>query len=218
MDIFLNFQGKPVLLSMIRAVQDNKDYLSEVDGLIGDGDHGVNMNKGFTRFEQRISNQELSFTQGLHLLSEVLMGEIGGSMGPIYGTLFEEMAVAGEHAEKIGLEQMNAMLQAGLKGVQELVPARVGDKTLVDTLEPAAQALDSAARRGETFETALAYMKEAARNGRDSTKNMVAVYGRSSRLGKRSQGVLDAGAVSCCLILEAMADGILSCMLERMES
>ena len=81
MNSFLNKDGKPVLLQMVKGIQENKDYLAEVDGLIGDGDHGMNMNKGFTVFEARFAAEDYSFTDGLEKLGTVLMNEIGGSMG-----------------------------------------------------------------------------------------------------------------------------------------
>lgn len=206
MNTFHNADGKAILLKMVAAVQENKAYLSRVDGLIGDGDHGVNMNKGFTMFGESIGDG-IFFTEGLDRLGTLLFTQIGGSMGPIYGTIFTSMAEAGENLAEIGLSDFTAMLKAGLDGLYEIVDARVGDKTLVDTLSPAVDALGAEA--DGSFSKALATMKTAAASGRDATKDMVAKYGRSSRLGERSRGVLDAGAASCCLILTAMADGIL---------
>ena len=205
---FKNAEGRPILLRMARAIQENKAYLGEVDGLIGDGDHGMNMNKGFTMFEDRFLDQEIGFTQGLEELGAILLGEIGGSMGPIYGTIFMEMAAAGEGLSQITIKDLGDMLNAGLAGLYEIVDARVGDKTLADTLAPAADALCEAAREGTDDKKALELMKHAAIQGRNSTKDMVAKFGRSSRLGERSRGVLDAGATSCCILLCALADGI----------
>jgi len=204
-----NTAGKPVLSKMVIAIQQNKDYLSEVDGLIGDGDHGINMNKGFTMFADQIKDKEISFTSGLNDLGNVLFSQIGGSMGPIYGTIFMSMAEAGEKLEVIDLNGFAAMLDAGLKSLQDIVEAKVGDKTLVDTLSPANDVIQKAARENKSFADALKEMKAAAEAGRDSTKDLVAKHGRSSRLGERSRGVLDAGSVSCCFILCAIADGIL---------
>ena len=101
------------------------------------------------------------------------------------------------------------MLRAGLDGLYDIVEARVGDKTLVDTLFPAWEAMDQAAKSQSDFEKALKDMKAAAQAGLESTKELEAKFGRASRLGARSRGVLDAGATSCCIILTAMADGIL---------
>ena len=186
MGAFKNAAGKPVLMRMVKGIQDNKAYLGEVDGLIGDGDHGMNMNKGFSVFEERFKDEDISFSEGLDELGMILLNEIGGSMGPIYGT----------------------MLEAGLNGLYGIVDAKVGDKTLVDTLAPSVDVMKAAGAEGKDFKEALAEMKKAAEAGRDSTKDMVAKFGRSSRLGERSRGVLDAGATSCCIILSAMADGI----------
>jgi len=207
MAAFKNADGKPILLKMVKGIQDNKAYLGEVDGLIGDGDHGMNMNKGFSLFEERFQDAEFSFTEGLDDLGMILLNEIGGSMGPIYGTILMDMAEKGEDLEEIGVADLADMLAAGLEGLQGIVDAQVGDKTLVDTLSPAVDALNAA--RDKSFPEALEAMKAAAAAGRDSTKDLVAKFGRSSRLGERSRGVLDAGATSCCIILTAMADGIL---------
>lgn len=208
MSVFKNADGKSVLSKIVKAIQDNKAYLSKVDGLIGDGDHGMNMNKGFTLFEQRFADKEFSFTDGMDYLGTILFTEIGGSMGPIYGTLFCDFAEAGENLEVITVSDLAYMLKAGLEGLQDIVEARVGDKTLIDSLSPAVDALLDAEEKGMDFFYALENMKKAAIKGRDSTKEMISKFGRSSRLGERSRGVLDAGSVSCCIILEAMADGI----------
>ena len=204
-----NKDGKPVLLKMAEIIQKNKDYLSEVDGLIGDGDHGVNMNKGFTMFAAQIKDRDVSFTDGLDELGNLLFSQIGGSMGPIYGNIFMSMAEAASGAEDIGVAELSKMISAGLDGLREITPSAVGDKTLVDALSPANDALKKAAQAGIPLAQALSEMKAAAEQGRDSTKDLLAKFGRSSRLGERSRGVLDAGAVSCCLLLCAMADGIL---------
>ncbi len=209
MKTFKNADGKPILLKMVKGIQTNKQYLGDVDGLIGDGDHGMNMNKGFTIFEERFADDAYSFTEGLENLGMVLLNEIGGSMGPIYGTIFMEMADAGADLEDISVEDFGKMLAAGLEGLQGIVDAKVGDKTLVDTLSPAVDSVKASAAAGKEFEEAMPAMKAAAEAGRDSTKDLVAKFGRSARLGERSRGVLDAGATSCCIILCAMADGIL---------
>lgn len=209
MSTFKNADGKLILLKMVKAIQENKAYLGEVDGLIGDGDHGMNMNKGFSVFEERFKDEDFSFTEGLDELGMILLNEIGGSMGPIYGTILMDMAEAGEELEDISVADLGNMLGAGLEGLCGIVEAQVGDKTLVDTLSPAVDVLKAAGASGKEYKEALAEMKKAAEAGRDSTKDMVAKFGRSSRLGERSRGVLDAGATSCCIILTAMADGII---------
>ena len=209
MKTFKNANGNPVLMKMVKAIHENKDYLGEVDGLIGDGDHGMNMNKGFMMFGDEFGDQKFTFADGLDNLGNILFSKIGGSMGPIYGTIFMDAAEQGMELEDITVKDLADMLGAGLAGLQEIVEAQVGDKTLVDTLAPAVDVLKKAAEEGTDFPQALEDMKAAAKKGMESTKDMVAKFGRSSRLDERSRGDLDAGSVSCCIILTAMADGIL---------
>ena len=204
-----NSAGKPVLLKMVAMIQKNKEYLGEGDGLIGDGDHGMNMNKGFTLFGEAIAEKDIGFIQGLDELGALLFSQIGGSMGPIYGSIFSGMAQAGKDLDVITAEGLAVMLDAGLRELHEIVQGEVGDKTLVDTLAPANEALHKAVAGGKDLAAALGEMKAAAEKGRDSTRDLLAKFGRSSRLGERSRGVLDAGAVSCCIILCAIAEGIL---------
>ena len=208
METFKNTEGKPILLKMVQVIQENKDYLGQVDGEIGDGDHGANMNKGFTLFEKKYREQDFGFTEGLELLGNVLLNEIGGSMGPIYGTIFLSMCEAGEDFAEIGLDEFLAMLTHARQELFQIVDAREGDKTLVDCLSPAVEALAAALKGKRKFSEGLEEMCGAARTGKEQTRNLIAKYGRASRLGQRSVGVLDAGAVSCCLLLEAMASGI----------
>ncbi|TCL59247.1 dihydroxyacetone kinase DhaL subunit [Hydrogenispora ethanolica] len=208
MDHFLNDEGLFVVNSLIVAIRQNKEYLSEIDGAIGDGDHGINMNKGFTLCKERLGDTQVSLTVGLKTLGRILLTEIGGSMGPLYGTFFMEMAKASEGKESIDKTVFGAMLDAALAGVQSLGNARVGDKTLLDTLFPAVEAYQTAVAEGRSFSTALERMRTAAEKGKESTRDLVAKVGRASRLGERSRGVLDAGATSCYLLLSAMAISI----------
>ena len=203
-----NANGRDSLLAMVKGIQDNKQYLGDVDGLIGDGDHGMNMNKGFTLYEEELGDKATSFTDGLYDLGNVLFNKIGGSMGPIYGTVLQAMSEKAEGQDAIDLTIFGEMLEAGLEGLYGIVGARPGDKTLVDTLYPACEAVKKAAAEGRDFAAALDEMKAAAEAGKDSTVDLVAKFGRASRLGERSRGVLDAGATSCCIILQAMADGM----------
>ncbi len=210
MDGFLNAEGKDIVSGMIRVIQENKAYLSDIDGLIGDGDHGINMNKGFTMCQERIAGVDMGFSEALKTLGRVLMMEIGGSMGPLYGTVFSEMARVIKKTEWVDREAFGQMLAAALSGLNELGGAKVGDKTLMDVMIPAEEAYRTALSEGKDFKGCLAAMKTAAEAGWLSTKDLVAKIGRASRLGERSRGVLDAGATSCNLLLASMADGIAS--------
>lgn len=214
MSVIKNKDGRPILLAMVKAIQDNKQYLGDVDGLIGDGDHGMNMNKGFTLYGEQLGGAETSFSDGLFDLGSVLLNKIGGSMGPIYGTILMDMSDRENDEEDITPALFGDMLQAGLDGLYGIVDARVGDKTLVDTLAPACETVKKGAAEGRPFAEILDGMKAAAENGKMSTQDLVARYGRAARLGERSRGVLDAGATSCCIILKAMADGMKSVLTD----
>ena len=206
MEYFLNADGAVLVEQIIKTIQDNAAYLSEIDGAIGDGDHGINMKKGMTLCQEQLAGKQSDLTTALKTLGRILLTDIGGAMGPLYGTFFREMAKASQGKVQIDAGVWRDMLKAALAGIQSLGNAQVGDKTLVDTLAPAIAAFEAALHNGKNFREALEDLKRAAEAGKDSTKEMVAKIGRSSRLGERSRGVLDAGATSCWLILRAMAD------------
>ena len=208
MEQFSNRDGIRIVFDLIRAIQENKQYLSDIDGAIGDGDHGINMNKGFTLCRDELLANPGDLTHGLKTLSKILMMKIGGSMGPLYGTFFKSLAAACDGVDAIDTAVFGRMLSSGREGIQKISDAKPGDKTLMDVLLPAEAAYQAAAQTGEPFRVCLDKMVEAGRQGRDATKEMVAKLGRSSRLGERSRGVIDAGAASCCLILETMAGTI----------
>lgn len=203
---FPSSEGRPVVLALIKAIQDNAAYLSDIDGAIGDGDHGINMNKGFSMAEERLGDGPVSLADGLNLLGDTLVSDIGGSMGPLYGMLFMDMADACQGKAVIDAEVFQTMLDAALAAIQSLGDAKVGDKTLVDTLVPARDAFQAAVQAGDDFATALHKMAAAAEAGKESTRDLVAKIGRASRLGERSRGHLDPGATSCYLLLQALAD------------
>lgn len=205
---FTNLDGAVITDKLILAIQENKQYLSDIDGLIGDGDHGINMNKGFQMCKAELEKNPGDLAHSAKVLSKILMMKIGGSMGPLYGKMFRGFANELEGKNEIGKEEFGEALNAMLTSVQSISPAQPGDKTLIDTLYPAVTAYKKAAAEGKSFAETLGKMKNAAIIGRDSTKDMIARLGRASRLGERSRGVLDAGATSCCLILETMADSI----------
>lgn len=209
MEKFLNKDGKVIVMNLVKTIQENKDYLSEVDGLIGDGDHGINMNKGFTICGERLKDADTNLSESLKTLGRVLLTEIGGSMGPLYGTFFNRMARRCKDAEEIDRGVFRDMLNEALAGVSELGNAKVGDKTLMDVLIPAAEAYNKAADDNKSFAEAIEAMKAAAKAGMESTRDLVAKVGRASRLGERSRGVLDAGSVSCYLLIASMADSIM---------
>lgn len=207
MQTFSNASAGGIVLSMAERIVENRAYLSEIDGKIGDGDHGVNMAKGFGMAAERLKGKDASLGESLDTLGTVLMTEIGGSMGPLYGVMFTEFAETIQGVAAIDAAAYSRMLHAGLAGIQSIGSAKVGDKTLIDTLAPAVDAFDTATAGGKPFAEALEALVAAAEAGRDSTIDLIARIGRASRLGERSRGVLDAGATSCAIILKELSDG-----------
>ena len=203
---FSSNTGSAIVSNLVSVIVANREYLSEVDGAIGDGDHGINMAKGFSHCGKSLEGRQLSLAEALDELTLALMEGIGGSMGPLYGSLFIGMADAVRGRDDIDAAGFARLLRGGLTSLQDITEAGVGDKCLMDTLIPAVEAYEQAHAQGATFSEALAKMKSAASQGRDSTRDLVAKIGRASRLGERSLGALDAGAVSCCLILTNLAE------------
>jgi dihydroxyacetone kinase-like protein len=205
MQTFKNSSAAPIVLAIAAKIIENRAYLSEIDGKIGDGDHGVNMAKGFGMAAERLKGEDKTLGASFEILGDVLMNEIGGSMGPLYGVMFTEFSEKLDGHADVDPKTFSTMLHAGLEGIQSIGSAKVGDKTLLDALVPAIEAFDGAIAAGQSFDSALDKLVEAAETGRDSTLNLVAKIGRSARLGDRSLGVLDAGATSCAIILKELS-------------
>jgi dihydroxyacetone kinase phosphoprotein-dependent L subunit len=200
--------AKEIVLNIISIVEDKKGWLSEIDGAIGDGDHGINMAKGFAMVKSEIDDKPNELSALFHFIGMTLLTRIGGAMGPIYGTLFMKMAKAIRGKQSLEKEDILNMLSLGLEGVQERGGAEVGDKTLVDTLYAAKSGYKSALDQNRGMKAAIDELINSARRGMNGTEELVAKKGRSSRLGERSRGTIDAGAASCFIILEAMGESL----------
>lgn len=217
MQYFLNNKGVVIIYDLIKTIQDNALYLSEIDGAIGDGDHGINMNKGFTMCKDRLIDKQIDLSTALNILGEVLLDEIGGAMGPLYGMFFIGMSNACKDIKQIDSIVFKDMLETAVSELSEidLSKAKIGDKTMMDTLIPAVEAYKTTISHGKSFIEALEEMKIAAEKGKESTKELIAKVGRASRLGERSRGFLDVGAVSSWLILRSIADSIIQIIINN---
>ncbi len=194
---------------MADTMEREKDYLSELDGAIGDGDHGVNMAKCFREVKKALPGLADRDVGGiLKGAGMVILNSVGGAMGALYGTFFLRMAGVVEGKRLIDLDDLLKMFEAGEKGIMEIGKVQPGDKTLLDTIVPAVRALKKAHDEGKPLEEALADCVDGARQGAESTRAMVARIGRSSRLGERTIGHQDAGATSCYFMLRAFYDGV----------
>ncbi len=171
MNTFKNSDGAVIVDRMIKIIQENKQYLSDIDGAIGDGDHGINMNKGFTMTRDALDKDPGDFSHGLLTLAKILMMRIGGSMGPLYGKIFKTMGKTFAGQPEIDAKLFNEALQGVKSGMEVLSQAKVGDKTLVDVLYPAIDTFNIAIESEGGFGGALLVMKSAAENRRYGGKN-----------------------------------------------
>jgi dihydroxyacetone kinase-like protein len=194
------------VLDLIDIINENRAYLSEIDGAIGDGDHGINMSKGFSQCRDRLlESAELpGLAKALDTLATTLLEGIGGSMGPLYGSFFMGLSDTLLGHQRLDAALFGRALAQAVSDVETVGSAKVGDKTLIDTLVPALQAYQAALSDGANFSAALTAMVAAAEAGWKSTKELQARIGRASRLGERSIGVIDAGATSCFLLLRTL--------------
>lgn len=199
----LKTDNPKIVLALIDEIEKNATYLSEIDGQTGDGDHGNNMNKGFMLAGKEITEDD-SLSDSLNKLSMILIEDIGGSMGPIYGTLFYELS---DYLDKESVNEHDILkaLKSAMEGISDLAGANVGDKTIIDTLNGAIEGLESNID-DNSFEENMIALRDGAKKGWGSTKEMMAKLGRASRLGERSIGFYDAGATSCYLLITRFAN------------
>jgi phosphoenolpyruvate---glycerone phosphotransferase subunit DhaL len=187
-------------------VRRERDHLTQLDAAIGDGDHGVNMDRGFTAVGQALAGQDGSVPPGrlLVLAGKTLVSTVGGASGPLWGTALRRAGRALGDREELDGPALVESLDAAIAGVVELGAAAPGDKTMVDALQPAVEALRDALWRGLPLPEALSAAAEAADAGARATVPMQARKGRASYLGERSIGHQDPGATSAALIVHAL--------------
>ncbi len=187
-------------------VAENRDHLTELDAAIGDADHGSNMHRGLQAVLAALDENPPGAPGALlKKVGMTLVSKVGGASGPLFGTFFLRMGVALGEADSFSATELAGALRAGLGGVVDRGKAETGDKTIVDALAPAVDALDAALEKDQPLGAALESAREAAAEGRDATTPMVARKGRASYLGERSAGHQDPGATTVALLLDAAA-------------
>jgi dihydroxyacetone kinase-like protein len=199
------------VVTFVRAfatvVAENKAYLTDLDSAIGDADHGINMDRGMQAAVAKIDG----IPQGdvgnlLKTVGMTLVSTVGGAGGPLYGTLFLQMGAATAGRPELSPEDWAGALTKGIEGVVMRGKAELGDKTMVDALVPARDALTSALADGVAFDEALKRSAAGAEEGMLATVPLVARKGRASYLGERSAGHQDPGATSSYLLLRTAAE------------
>lgn len=190
-----------------RVVSENRALLIDLDRVIGDADHGENLDRGFSAVVLKLESGDAPATPSavLKLVAMTLMSTVGGAAGPLYGTAFLRAATSLGDAEEIDAHAAATMIAAARDGIVARGKAEVGDKTMVDAWTPAAEAAETAAQAGASAADLLAAAANAAHAGAVATEPLIARKGRASYLGERSAGHQDPGAVSTALILSAAA-------------
>jgi len=191
-------------------IAQHKAELSELDREIGDGDHGENLNRGFTALVGKLdelTSEPTSVGEILKLAATTLMSTVGGASGPLYGTAFLRAAKATEKPE-LDSQDVVAAIEAALGGLILRGKAAVGEKTMIDAWTPALEAATAAREAGKTPAEVLRAAADAAAQGAEATIPMKATKGRASYLGERSVGHKDPGAASTALILESAAQTV----------
>ncbi len=184
-----------------------RERLTELDSAIGDADHGANMDRGFRVVVERLGSEESADAGAvLKAVGATLLSKVGGASGPLYGTFFLRMAAPLAGKDEVEPADWAAALRAGVEGVKARGRAELGDKTMLDALFPAVDALDAALADGAALGEALGRAAAAAEEGARATVPLVARKGRASYLGERSAGHQDPGATSSHLLIKAAAE------------
>ncbi|KYO65478.1 dihydroxyacetone kinase subunit DhaL [Thermovenabulum gondwanense] len=197
-----------ILRDIYENISANKEYLTQLDSAIGDADHGINLTKGFKSVMEKIENMgDKDCGSILKTVGMTLVSTVGGASGPLYGTAFMRAGQVVAQKTSIDFEDYIKILEAALDGIKTRGKAEKGEKTIVDTLEPAIEEIKINKDKGKDI--ALELSLKAAEKGMEYTKEIIAKKGRASYLGERSIGHQDPGATSCYIILKTVADKIL---------
>ena len=198
-----------VLRAMSRRMEELKDYLTELDNVIADGDHGINMSRGFAAMEKKLDTLEsadlgtIFKTVGMTLVSAV-----GGSAGPLYGTAFMRAGAVAAGREMLDMDGFLACLHAAIEGVMQRGKAVRGEKTMLDSMLPALDAMSVAHEAALPAGDCLFAGVKAAEDGIEFTKTIAATKGRASYIGERSIGHQDPGATSFTFLLDVIAQAV----------
>lgn len=198
-----------IMSSAVAKIRDNHEELTKLDSAIGDGDHGTTMLRSMESVDNTISQADGDDMKGLlYDIGWNIMCCDGGSTGPLLGSLFMGMSDGVEGETTLDAGAVAAMFRAGLEGMSVQSKASVGDKTMMDALIPAVEALESASKEGKMIAEMLEGAADAAKQGAESTKDMQAKFGRARNLGERTLGFQDPGATSISYIFAGFADAV----------
>ena len=189
------------------VLRENRTYLTELDSAIGDADHGINMDRGFSAVRSKFPSMEsMDIASQLRTVGSTLVSTVGGASGPLYGTAFLRAGGAVANKQELTSADVVAMLDAFAGGIVARGKAQPGEKTMVDALTPAVAAAKQALNDGASLAEITQRAAAAAEEGMKATIPLLATKGRASYLGERSIGHQDPGATSSWLILRSLAE------------
>jgi dihydroxyacetone kinase-like protein len=194
--------------AIAQAMADEKERLCELDGVIGDADHGIAMELGFGAVAKAVAALDLVTgepTVVFNTAAKSFLNAVGASSGPLYATAFMRAGTSVKGKAVLSETDFAQAFIAMAKGIQERGKAEIGEKTMVDAWAPAAEACGKALEAGNGIGDCLAAALTAAEAGAEATKSMLAAKGRASRLGERALGHVDPGAASTVIVIRAVA-------------
>ncbi|MCH3931310.1 MULTISPECIES: dihydroxyacetone kinase subunit DhaL [Megasphaera] len=200
-------QMAAIVEGMAKKIEAEKEYLTELDNEIGDGDHGINLARGFEAVEKKLPS--LAGGDIGALLKGVgmqLVSTVGGASGPLYGTAFMKAGMACKGLTEIDGPAFVKAMEAAVDGIKMRGKATEGEKTMLDALCPALKVLQDDVTAGKSLKEALQDAAQAAEKGVEYTKTIIATKGRASYLGERSLGHQDPGATSSLYLLQVLAE------------
>ena len=199
------------LIEMLKAIgakiEEEKLFLTELDNVIGDGDHGINMARGFGKVEEKLPTLEgKDVGTILKTVGMTLVSTVGGASGPLYGTAFMKAGQVVAGKEEVGMEDLFAMMDEAVKGIMMRGKSTTGEKTMLDSICPALEAMKAEYAASSDAKAALAAGVKAAEEGIEFTKTIAATKGRACYVGERSIGHQDPGATSFTMMLTIISD------------
>ncbi|MFW6266804.1 MAG: dihydroxyacetone kinase subunit DhaL [Halanaerobium sp.] len=203
-------KAKDLFIKTADVIIENREYLTELDAAIGDGDHGINLARGFKKLKEKLENESFeNRNELLKLTAMTLISNVGGASGPLYGTAFLNISkVISDN--KLELDDLIEIAEEAIAGIQKRGKAEAGEKTMLDTIIPAAESLKDSRANNVDLDTALNRCLIAAEDGMENTIEMQATKGRASYLGERSIGHQDPGATSSYLMIKTFIKNYLN--------
>ena len=200
--MYNNKKIKEWLINLSSVYDENKEYLTKLDADIGDADHGINISRGFGFVKEALNKDENSSISSIFKqTATLLIKNVGGASGPLYGTFFLNASIVSSNKEELTLNDITEIFNKGTNAVSVLGKSKAGEKTMLDTLFPALESMKECGNNLEMFKNKVLI---SAEEGMKSTIDMTATKGRASYLGERSKGHQDAGATSAFMMIKEL--------------